>query len=325
MKETGIAQGARIHVVDCTLREGAQAPGVAFSTQATLDIARVLDGAGVGTIEVGHPCVSPVEFERVSRIASAGLRAIILAHARAAQRDVEAVARAGADAVGIFVGVNALSQAVRLRRDEAEILSMVDGSVRLARRLGLAVRLTIEDASRTPFPVLRRAYEVALDAGADRICFADSVGIMTPFEVRNRIDELRAFFPTTPLEVHFHDDRGLAMANALAAVAAGATHVSCSVNGMGERCGVTDTAGLAANLSYEGVESGMRLVAVASLSDLVAACTSSAPDARRPVTGRHAFRHTSRLHAIAIERDRSAYEWINPALLGFAETGDQLV
>lgn len=324
MKEIEVAPGRGVHVVDCTLREGAQAPGVAFSTKATLDIARALDDAGVGTIEVGHPCASAVEFERVSCIASAGLRASILAHARAAQRDIEAVARAGADAVGIFVGVNAVSQAVRLRRDEAEILSMVDDSVRFARRLGLAVRLTIEDASRTQLPDLRRAYAVALEAGADRICFADSVGVMTPFAVRRCTEELRTFFPSVDLEAHFHDDRGLAMANALAAVAAGATHVSCSVNGVGERCGVTDTAAFAANLAYEGVESGLRLAAMASLSRLVAACTSSPPDARRPVTGRHAFRHTSRLHVLAVERDPSAYEWIDPAWLGFAKTGEQL-
>lgn len=324
MKEMGIAPGRRIHVVDCTLREGAQAPGVAFSEQATLDIARALDDAGVGTIEVGHPCASAAEFERVSRIVSAGLRSTILAHARAAQRDVEAVARAGAAAVGIFVGVNALSQAVRLRRDEADILSMIDDSVRFARRLGLAVRLTVEDASRTEFDALRRAYTVALEAGADRICFADSVGVMTPGAVGRRVGELRATFPAAALEVHFHDDRGLAMANALTAIEAGATHVSCSVHGIGERCGVTDTAGLAANLAYEGIDTGMRLAAVASLSRLVSEWTACLPDARRPVTGRHAFSHTSRLHVLAVERDRSAYEWIDPTRLGFA-TGEQLV
>jgi 2-isopropylmalate synthase len=321
MKSKAVTPSDAVHLVDCTLREGAQAPGIKFSAETTVEIAKALDGAGVAIVEAGHPCASDAEFERVERLVRLGLRARVLAHARAVERDISAVARTGADAVGIFVGVNHISQTVRLRRDEREILSMIDRSVRLARSHDLTVRLTIEDASRTEFTMLRRAYEVALNAGADRLCFADSVGVLSPVEVAAGIGELHAAFPQTPLEVHFHDDRGLAMANTLSAIAAGATHVSCSVNGIGERCGITDTAALAANLAYENIECGVRLSAVASLSGLVERLTACGPDARRPVTGRHAFSHTARLHVTAVERDPNAYQWMDPADLGYPVVG----
>jgi len=309
----------RVAVIDATLREGVQAPDVRLDPAASAEIARLLHAAGVDMIEVGHPCASEAERARVRAVTALGLPVPVLAHARAVPGDVEAVADAGASWVGVFLGVNATTRKARVpEADVPALLARVDAAVRRAKALGLRVRYTVEDASRTTDDELVLAYARAVDAGADRLCFADSVGALEPAAVAHRVAAIRAAFPALPLEVHLHNDRGLALANALAAVDAGADWVSASVLGLGERCGITETCALVANLAHRAQRTLPPAGTLPALAAAVARLAGVPHPRRAPVIGLHAFTHTARLHVLAVARDPSAYAWLPPESLGRA-------
>lgn len=305
----------RPFVIDTTLREGTQTPGVRLGVAQSVEIALAIRDLGIDMIECGHPRVGEAERRRVSAVVEACDGVPVLAHARARREDIDAVAETGAQWVGIFVGVNAISAGARLRAPQP-VHDLIREAVAHARALGLAVRFTVEDASRTSWAELIAAFKVARTAGAERLCFADTVGTLLPWEVNERIRRLRQELDEVDLEVHFHDDRGLADANSLCAVRAGATWVSSSVNGVGERCGITDTVLLLTNLAAEGWRMPADGIAMQRASALVSAHTRATVDARRPVVGRHAFTHTAKLHREAVERDISTYSWIEPYQLG---------
>lgn len=306
-----------VAIIDATLREGVQAPDVRFSPEESREIARGLAAAEVDMIEVGHPCASDLERARVVAVTEARLGRPVLAHARAVPRDVEAVADTGADWVGIFLGVNATTRRARVPEAAVEeLLARVDAAVRRAKTLGLGVRYTVEDASRTDDADLVAAFARALDAGADRLCFADSVGALEPAAVAHRVGAVRAAFPAVPLEVHLHNDRGLALANALAAVDAGADWISASVLGIGERCGITDTCTVIANLAHRELRALPPAGTLPAVAATVARFAGIPFPLRNPVVGLHAFTHTARLHVLAMARDPGAYAWMAPERLG---------
>lgn len=306
-----------VRLIDCTLREGMQAPGVRFSAAQSRDIARLLVACGVEMIECGHPAVSAAERQRVQATIAAAEPTPVLCHARARHDDIDAAAAAGAQWVGIFLGCNDITRRARVTgASAAELLSMIDTSVRYAVRRGLRVRFTVEDASRTEQAMLEHAYTAAVTAGADRICFADSVGVLEPADATAAAQWLTATFPGIDSEFHLHDDRGLSTANALAAIDAGASWISCSVNGIGERSGVTGTFLLMTNLHHRGLRQLVDAAAARRLSALVSAVSGTPVDPLRPVIGRNAFTHTSALHQRATRRDPLAYSWIDPAVIG---------
>jgi 2-isopropylmalate synthase len=258
-----------------------------------VEIAALLVQSGVDAIECGHPAVSISECERIRAVRRVTSGTPLLCHARAVVDDVEQVASVGADWVGIFLGVNDMSLAAKLRSaTPTQALRRVRDATQAARQLGLNVRFTVEDTSRTPSARALDAYRTALEAGASRLCFADTVGTLAPREVESCIGQLVAAFPDVPIEVHLHDDRGLAIANALAAVEAGATWISTSVNGLGERCGIVDLAAMLANLEYLSLKALRNPTVVQELATRVGVYSLSPPDSRRPVIGAHAFTHT---------------------------------
>ncbi len=309
--------GARPRVIDATLREGLQAPGVRLDVRASTEIAATLARLGIDAVECGHPAVSEVERTRIRAVRGVLDHVPLLCHARATVGDVRAAAEVGADWVGIFLGVNPLSLAARhgLGTREKALARIADVTSE-AVKLGLKVRFTVEDTSRTGFEDALAAYRSALGAGASRICFADTVGALTPDDLRRRVADLAAALPGLPIEAHLHDDRGLALANALAALDAGASWISASVNGLGERCGIVDLAALLANLALDGRRTLDEPALLQDLSERVAAHARAPVDARRPVVGRHAFTHTSRLHRRAMEQDPKAYQWLDPTRVG---------
>ena len=308
--------GTDVRIIDATLREGAQAPGVRFSPEESVEIARGLDAAGADTIECGHPVVGQAERDRIRAVLEAGLGTPVLVHARALREDVDAAADIGAAWVGVFLGVNAYARRTRVRRPVPELHEMIGTSVAYARRRGLRVRYTLEDGSRTESAEALEAYRVAVDAGADRLGFADTTGCAEPRDVARRVDEIRAAFPGVPIEVHLHDDRGLAVAGTLAAVDAGATWISTAVLGIGERCGIPDLATVLANLAYRGARDWPPADIVQRLAARVAKITGSGPDVRRPVVGQYAFTHAARLHVLATVRDPASYSWVEAARVG---------
>lgn len=187
-----------VRIVDTTLREGAQAAGVRFDRQASAEIARALMAIGIDTIECGHPGVGPEEMCRVRDVVQVCGGSEVLAHARARVDDIDAVAASGAQWVGLFIGVNDLSRRHRLKAG-ARIDAMIDQAVRHAKSLGLSVRFTIEDASRTEPDALVAGYGTAVRAGADRICFADTVGVLCPWEIEARYAVSREHSPASIL------------------------------------------------------------------------------------------------------------------------------
>ena len=305
-----------VRIIDATLREGVQTPGVRFTPMQTVQIARGLAVLGVDMIECGHPAVSEAERSRIRALTRLDLGTPVLSHARARVEDVAAVHGCGAGWVGIFLGVNRISRDARVLRPERELLDLIRTSVGHARALGLSVRYTLEDATRTPVDLMMKAYEAASETGADRLCIADTVGVLEPSEVAERVRSLRSAHPTIPVEVHSHNDRGLAIANALAAIDAGASWISTCVNGLGERCGITDLTVLLANLQHRGLRPLRDPDQLHRLSGMVAEFSSVPVEFTHPVVGANAFRHTAALHVQAVQRDPRSYSWTDPALLG---------
>ncbi len=306
-----------IRIVDSTLREGCQSAAGRFTIEQSQEIARLLRAAGVDMIECGHASIDAEELRRIAAVTEVVGNVPVLSHARACPLDVDRAAESGASWVGIFLGCNSLTRKARLPgRSRRELLRMARESVSRARRRGLQIRFTVEDASRTPLDLMLDQFRVALESGADRLCIADTIGLLEPPLTSKVVCEFRERFPEVPLEVHMHDDRGLALANVLAAVDAGATWVSTSVNGLGERAGITDLAALELNLHVRGDRLLTCGESLQELSRRVGAYSRSRPDFRRPVVGRDAFTHASRLHRLAMQRDTSAYELVDPAIVG---------
>lgn len=312
---------SKVHIIDCTLREGHQAPSVKFTHENSIRVAQLLEPI-VDSIEIGHPSASQEEFNRVRAITDLKLRCHVLSHSRAHKGDIQRVVEAKADWVGIFAGINEQSQQYRLCRSEKCVLETIKSCISFAKDLGLKVRYTVEDASRTPENLLIDAYAVAVESFADRICFADTVGILEPHEVHKIVKEIKNNFKYTDLEVHFHDDRGLAMANALSAIAAGANWVSTSVNGIGERCGITDTCAFIANLFYKKTRNMDDIKTLLEISKTIESITGHPVDYRRSVVGKFAFTHKAKLHINAIKKSSNIYNWLDPNYFGLKNEFD---
>jgi 2-isopropylmalate synthase len=313
----GLVADRPVRIIDATLREGAQAPGVAFSVEQSGEIAALLVASGVDMIECGHAAISREERDRIKATIIAAGDVPVLTHARATRGDVDAVLETGVEWVGVFLSFNEYSRRSRVVAASLDdLLAMTRDTVSYAVDSGLQVRFTVEDASRTDAATLERALTAAVDAGAGRICFADTVGIAEPADVARAAKRLRRRFPDTALEFHLHNDRGLALANTLAAMDAGADWISCSVNGLGERAGITDLLVLLANLHVRGQRPVGDARALRRASELVAAFSRIPMDPLRSVVGRHAFAHTSRLHRRAVSIEPMAYSWIDPAEFG---------
>ena len=306
-------------LIDATLREGFQSPGTVFTAEDVTRIAKQIAAGGADMLEVGHPYIS-TEFRKFTNsVVKLGLNVPVLAHARASRPDIDAVGKSGADWIGIFLGVNEISQTARLGgRSFEELTDIIEDSVAHAKSLGLKVRFTIEDCSRTNWDRMTAAFDRAVAKGADRLCLADSVGVMEPQTVTETVSRIKETYPDLDLEVHFHDDRGLAVANALTATDAGADWISVCINGLGERCGITDHTMLAMNLHHRKARtlSKEQVGALVAVSADVAKCSGQEIPKSRPVVGEYAFTHTSRLHVLAVEKDKRSYEWIDPDLAG---------
>jgi len=305
-----------VALLDSTLREGEQAAGVRFSLEQKLTLAKRLDAFGVDFIEAGHPVVSEAVREAVTAIQQLRLRATVLAHARAARRDIEAVAACGVRWVGIFCGINRYTLECKLRMTKAQALGRIVEMIGFAKSLGLSVRYSCEDAPRTDPDELEEVCRRAVEAGADRLSVVDTVGLLTPRRMAGLVRRLRAAC-RVGLHVHCHNDFGMAVANAISAVEAGATVVDVTVNGLGERSGIPPLAEVCAALKtlYQ-VPNAWDLAALPELSRLVARYTGIPVGRHRPVVGEFAFAHKAGLHSAAVLRDPASYEALDPASVG---------
>lgn len=311
---------AKIGLLDTTLREGEQTPGVAFTIEQRIAIARNLSEAGIRMIEVGHPVVSSDVHEGIRRIVSLKNEGVInseiIGHSRAVKSDVETAASLGVDRIAIFYGVSDLHLSSKTHKTREQALSTITEAISHAKSHGVKVRFTPEDASRTDHDYLIEVARQASDAGADRISIADTVGIMLPPQTKKLIEELRAEVPGVEFDIHAHNDLGNAVANSLSAIDGGATVIHSTINGLGERVGITPTQVIAVALKYHlGIEVA-NLPALQETSRLVELYSGIRMPPNFPVTGEFAFVHKSGVHVAGIINNPGTYEFLDPSILG---------
>ncbi len=303
----------RIRFFDTTLRDGEQTPGVSLSPDQKLKIATRLSDIGVHVVEVGSAAASEGERQSIRLVADAGLSAEICTYVRAVRQDIDYAADYGADSVHLVVPVSDLHIEKKLRKTREDVARMATEAVEYAKSRGLLVELSGEDASRADQTYVQQIFSSGVEAGADRLCFCDTVGFLTPERTREIIPPLRF----APLSIHCHDDFGFALANTIAALFAGATCAHATVNGLGERAGNTPFEELVINLQVlYGIETGIHTEDIYSLSTLVSRLTGVALPTNKAIVGEMAFTHESGVHAHGVLRDASTYEPVKPELVG---------
>jgi 2-isopropylmalate synthase len=303
-------------ILDTTLREGEQTPGVYFRLEDKIKIARKLDEFGVDFIEAGHPRVSEEIRQAVEQIAKLNLDAKILAHSRAVEADVDMARQCDADWVGIFFSVRDKRLEEQFRKNIDQAVELVSRVVSYAQAHGLKVRYTPEDTVRSPWSNVVRVAQAAEAAGADRISVADTVGIMTPSRMHEFFTKLRNEV-RIPINVHCHNDLGMAVANSLSAYEAGAALIDVTVNGLGERTGIADIAPLTTALTTQyGHTNRWELTLLPELSAMVEDACQMPVSPQYPIVGENAFRHNAGLHVAAVMMNPEHYESIPASLVG---------
>ncbi|HZD35084.1 MAG TPA: 2-isopropylmalate synthase [Nitrososphaeraceae archaeon] len=308
----------RIRILDSTLREGEQHPGVSFTIKQRIQIAWMLDSFGVDQIEIS-PVVSNDHFEATRTIIKQGLKADILAHVRAIKSDVDRAIDCGATWVATYMGISDVHLASKLKisREDAKVRALEVADY--IKSHGLKSRFTMEDASRTdPDFLVEMCIEMS-ERGIERISLPDTVGILRPTGMHKMVTSIRGHINTakTSLDVHCHNDIGLALANALAGCDAGADQIHTTIDGFGERTGIPSLAETAVALTfiYE-CRTDLRLHMLKDLSRTISQYTHLETPESKPIVGDSAYKHKAGTHLAAILRDTSAYEILEPKLVG---------
>jgi isopropylmalate/homocitrate/citramalate synthase len=310
-----------VEIIDCTLRDGEQAPGVAFTLAEKLEIARALSAAGVDTLDAGFPANSPAERDAMREMRAVGLRARIAATARPLAGDIAAADEAAAQDVFMFMPTSdfRLRMTLGITRERAiEVIRR--GAVDVVER-GMGLSIVFEDATRAdPAFLVRVVEDVGAQVPLARVVVADTVGCATPDSMARLVTSMaNAVGPAVAICPHCHNDFGLAAANTLAAVAAGCSSVTCTVNGLGERAGNADLAEVVAGLHYlHGVPHPIDLLQLEPLSQLVERLSGIHTSYDKPITGLNVFRHESGIHVDGMLKTPESYEFLPSADLGRA-------
>ena len=323
------------HVVffDTTLRDGEQSPGCSMTTQEKLTMAHALEDLGVDIIEAGFAMASEGDFAAIATITQAIRKPRIASLARAKTEDIEMAARALQFAdrarIHVFLASSDLHLEYKLKIGRQEALDLAGESVRLARSLADDVEFSPEDATRSDRDYLVEMVRIAVEAGATTINMPDTVGYMTPEEYGQMFREVRKRIPAVDarnivLSSHCHDDLGLAVANSLAAISAGARQVECTINGIGERAGNASLEEIAAALYVRGdqfgVSTSIKLANLYPTSEVLGQIITFKPSPNKAIVGTNAFAHESGIHQHGMLANPLCYEIMTPSLVGVSKT-----
>jgi len=314
-----------VQVLDATLREGEQTPGVYFDRHIKLAVANLLDEIGIDIIETGHPAVTNEIYLAVKSIAKKGFNARIGAHARSIKKDVELALECGVGFLGIFYCVSDERLNGVFKKDLSEAVKQISEVISFAKKENpnLMIRYTPEDTVRSKFENVISAAVGAIEAGADIISVADTTGYMVPGTKNNMFDyisNLKSEFDRRGLKpkiaVHCHNDKGMALANAIEAYRAGAEIIDATVLGLGERAGIVDLAQLLIVLSTDFNEGHWDLKKLPELYSLVSKHSGFPIPANSPIIGANAFTHCAGVHTHAAALNPMHYESLNPDIVG---------
>jgi len=305
-----------IVVYDTTLRDGEQMPGVSFSVEQKLEIARRLANIGIPQIEAGFPAVSRQEAEAVKAIVKEGLGPKVLVLSRLIKEDIDAAVDTGADMAMLFVAASDLHLKHKLKMTRDEVKARLVAALDHVKERGIEFSFTPEDATRSDWDFQAELIRTALDAGASRFGIADTTGSATPEAIGMLVRRLKVL-GDAPVSLHLHNDFGLALANALAGVREGATHINASVSGIGERAGNVPMEQLVVALQVlYGIDLGIDMEGLTGLSKTVAGLAGIDLAPHSPLVGKNAFSHESGIHVAAVLTDPDTYEPIPPGTVG---------
>ncbi|HUR68730.1 MAG TPA: 2-isopropylmalate synthase [Candidatus Thermoplasmatota archaeon] len=308
----------RVVFWDETLRDGEQTPGVYYTLDEKVKLAKKLDEIGVDILNCGIPAISPNEVAAVKAIAKEGLRASVLGACRTVQSDIDACLKADVDEVSPFIAISDVHLKYKLKKTREEAIAMAVASVEYAKAHGLKTTIVTEDTVRADLDVVAKLYNACIDAGADRALFCDTVGVMTPAatrwwfsEIKKRVNNKAEF------GFHNHNDYGLGTANALAAIEEGIPVINCTINGIGERAGnvAFEQVVMALRDLYK-VKTNIKVDKLMALSRDVEEATGIPVGLTQPVVGYNAFTHESGIHTDGVIKNAATYEPIQAEDLG---------
>jgi len=305
-----------VEILDTTLRDGEQTPGVALSLEDKVRIAQMLDDLGVDVIEAGFPRTSKGEQDAIRKICSLGLNAKICGLARCSKQDIDSAVDAGVNYVHVFIATSESHMKNKLKMTKEEVRSRAVEAVEYAKSRGVIVEFSCEDGTRTELEFLKEMHMAVQEAGVDKINLPDTVGTMSPAAMEYLVSEVMRV-TRVPLSTHCHDDFGMATANSLAAVRKGARQVHVCVNGLGERAGNAALEEVVMGLlAFLNVRTNIDTRKLGMASKTVARLTGMPISDNKAIVGNNAFAHESGIHVHGVLKDPSTYEAFSPELVG---------
>lgn len=320
----------KIYVLDTTLRDGEQSPGVSLTSQEKVEIALQLQRLGIDRIEAGFPITSRGEVTSVQEVAKVITNATVVAFSRSREQDIDAAREALRDAVDpclhLFLATSPIHREYKLRMDKSKVLDTLEAAIRYGRKYFDKLEFSAEDASRTEIDFLCEVTERAIKAGATVVNLPDTVGFATPEQfgrIFKTVKERVKGIERIQLSTHCHDDLGMATANTLAAIEGGVDQIEGTINGIGERAGNTAIEEVALALetrgdSYGGAKTSLVLSEIYRTSRLVSKLTGMTVPGNKAIVGANAFAHESGIHQDGMLKNRATYEIISPETIGIS-------